>query len=142
MKVNNRKAKFNYHIHDTFEAGISLNGQEARAVRGGKVNLTNSFAKVIGDEIYLVNATINVADRIKFSPTRTRKLLLHRRQINSINAEIKAKKLTLIPLSIYTKGRLIKAKLALSKPKKQYEKRETIRRREAEREIEKELKGA
>jgi SsrA-binding protein len=133
MKVINRRAKFDYQLLDRFEAGVVLVGTEAKAARLGQVNLTQAHAKPIDNEIYLVNA--NIADS-----TRSRKLLLHKKEIVSIQTILKAKKLTLIPTKMYTKGRLIKVEIALAKSKRKSQKREALKKKDLEREIQRELK--
>ncbi|MFV1917350.1 MAG: SsrA-binding protein SmpB [Patescibacteria group bacterium] len=141
MKIINKRARFNYKLFDKYEAGISLNGGEVKSIRRGNTNLSQSYAKIIDDEIYLINTNIPVEGKKDYSPTRSRKLLLHRNQIISIKSKIKAKKLTLVPVSVYTKGRLIKAEIALAKSKRRFEKKEAIKRKDIEREIERELRG-
>lgn len=139
MKIINRRARFNYELQDDFEAGIVLSGAEVKAVRAKRVNLTNAYAKVIGTEVYLVNAAINT-ELPEGNYTKTRKLLLHRKEIGAIITKIKAKKLTLVPVAMYTKGRLVKLKLALAKSKKKHQKREILKKKVLEREIRRELK--
>jgi SsrA-binding protein len=141
MRIVNKKVGFNYYLLEKLEAGISLLGAEARALRKGGVDLSQSFAKIIGDEIYLVNANIQVDGKKDYSPTRSRKLLLHKDQIISIEGKIKAKKLTLVPTKVYTKGHLVKVEIALAKAKRRFEKKEAIKRKDIEREIEQELKN-
>lgn len=142
MKIINRKANFNYQILEKYEAGIVLNGAEVKAVRHKHVNLANSHARVIDNEIYLINAAINPKSPPNaYNPTRSRKLLLHKRQILEIKRKIKAKKLTLVPTKLYTKARLIKVEIALAKSKRQHEKRDQIKKKDIEREIARELKG-
>jgi SsrA-binding protein len=141
MRIFNRKAKFNYKLLETFEAGISLNGGEVKAIRRGNVNLSQSYAKVIGDEIYLINANIPVEGKKDYDPTRARKLLLHKDEIISINAKIKAKKLTLVPTKVYTNRKLVKVEIALAKSKRKFEKRQAIKKKDIEREIEREVRG-
>jgi SsrA-binding protein len=140
MRKINRRAKYDYQILEKFEAGIVLSGAEVKAIKQGNIDLNLSYAKIIGQEVFLINANIPVTGKIGYSPTRTRKLLLKKNEIISLQTKIKAKKLTLIPYSVYTKGRLIKLKLALAKPKRKFEKKETIKRKDIEREIERELK--
>jgi SsrA-binding protein len=141
MKSLNRSARFNYKILETYEAGIELKGIETKTIKARGVDLSRSFGKIIGGEAYLINASIPLQNASDVSPTRTRKLLLHKKQIITILSKIKAKKLTLIPLKVYTKGRLIKVEVALAKAKRQFEKREAIKRKDIEREIERELRG-
>jgi SsrA-binding protein len=133
MRIVNKKAKFNYKLLEKYEAGIVLTGHEVKAIRNGQADLSQAYAKIIDHEMYLINANI--------STNRTRKLLLHKDQIISIQSKIKAKKLTLVPLSLYNKAALIKVELALAKAKRKFEKKEAIKRKEIEREIEKEFKN-
>ena len=116
-------------------------GAEAKAVRGGHVNLSDSFAKIIDREIYLVNANIPVEGKKEYSSTRTRKLLLHKDQIVSLQTKIKQKKLTLVPTKIYTKGNLVKVELALAKSKRKFEKKAKLKKKDIQREIEQEIRG-
>ena len=139
MKIVNKKAKFNYRLLESIEAGIQLTGDETKSIRGGFLDLSNSYARIINNEVYLINANIPIGVRGE-NQTRSRKLLLHKDEIISIDSKIKAKKLTLVPVSLYTKGRLIKVKLALAKAKREYEKKEALKKKDIEREIEQELK--
>lgn len=140
MKIFNKRARFDYQILDKIEAGIVLSGGEARAVRTGHLNLTNSFAKILGTEAYLVNANIPVPGKKDYNPTKSRKLLLHKQEIISILTKIKARKLTFVPISMYTTHGLIKVELGLGKSKKKFEKKELLKKRDIQRDIEKELK--
>lgn len=140
MRIANRKARFNYKLFGRYEVGISLTGGEVKAIRDGRANISQAYAKIIDGEAYLVNANIAVVNAKKYNPTRTRKLLLHKKEIASIQTKLKAKKLTLVPTKVYTKGRLIKVELALAKAKRKFEKKETIKKKDIEREIERELK--
>ena len=141
MKITNKRARFNYKLFDKYETGLVLNGAEVKAIRRGSADLSQSYAKIIDDEVYLINANIPVEGKKDYSPTRTRKLLLHKDQIISIKSKVKAKKLTLVPTKLYTKGRLIKAELALAKAKRKFEKKEAIKRKDIERDMERELRG-
>lgn len=141
MQAINKKAHFNYILLERFEAGMVLNGGEVKAVRGGRLDLSNSYAKVIGDELYLINTSIPVEGKKDYNPTRARKLLLHKHEIITLKTTIKAKKLTLVPTKLYTKGPLIKAEIALAKPKRTFEKKEDLKRKDIEREIEQEFKS-
>ena len=141
MQVLNKRAKFDYNLLESYEAGAELLGGEVKAIRQGKIDLSNSFAKVIEDEVFLVNANIPVKDKKNYSPSRTRRLLLHKDEIISIKTKIKAKKLTLVPTKMYTKGRLVKVQIALAKSKRKFEKKEAIKRKDIEREIARELRG-
>lgn len=133
MKILNRRAKYDYDLLENFEAGISLTGTEVKAVRGGKVDLSRSYVKEVGGELILINAIIG-------GESRSRKLLLHKKEIVSLKIKIEAKKLTLIPTRMYTRGRLIKLEFATAKGKRTHQKRETLRQRDIERDIERELK--
>ncbi len=135
MKIYNKRAGFDYEIIEKFEAGIVLTGGEAKAVRTGHLNLTSSFAKIVGNEIYLINANIPIAGALHYDSTRSRKLLLHKQEITNILTKIKAKNLTLVPVSMYTTHNLVKVEIALAKSKKKFEKRETIKKRDIEREL-------
>ncbi|MEJ2347992.1 MAG: SsrA-binding protein SmpB [Patescibacteria group bacterium] len=141
MKILNRRAKYDYQLLERFEAGISLLGKEVRAVKDGHVDLSHAYGKIIGNEMYLINANIMVEGAKDYTPTRARKLLLHRNEIINLEAKIKAKKLTLVPTKMYTKNRLIKIELALAKSKRKFEKKEQKKRKDMEREIEREIKG-
>lgn len=141
MKVTNKKTHFNYNLFDKYEVGITLLGGEVKAIRTGNIDLSTSFAKIVDGEVYLINANIPIEGKKDYSPTRSRKLLLHKDQIISIQSKIKAKKLTLVATRVYTKGRLIKAEIALAKSKKRFEKKEAIKRKDIEREVERELRG-
>lgn len=140
MRILNKKARFNYTLGERFEAGISLSGIEAKTLRSGRGDLTNSFAKFIGNELFLVNAIVPVSG-VNRESNRTRKLLMHKSELISIKSKIKAKKLTIVPVKIYTKGRLVKVELALSKSKRNFEKKEAIKKKDIEREIAQELRG-
>jgi len=141
MKIINRKAKFNYQWIENIEAGIVLAGHEVRAVKNGKVDLATSYAKIMGDEVYLINANIASAFSGDYNPTQARKLLLHRDQITSLRTKMQAKKLTLVPTKMYTKNRLIKVDIALAKTKRKYEKKELKKRKDIDRDTERELKN-
>ena len=137
MKIFNKKAKLNYKLLETYEAGIALTGKEVKAFRKGAVDLSSSYGKIIRREAYLVGANFSVDE----NPTRSRKLLLHKKQITSILNKIKAKRLTLVPTKMYNKRRLIKLELALAKPKKGYNKKEDKKRADLDREAERELRS-
>jgi SsrA-binding protein len=144
MKITNGKAFYEYEIQDRFEAGVNLLGAEVKAVRLGHADLTGSFVRVIGSEAYLVNAKIfpyAYARPEGYDIKRTRKLLLHKREITALKSKTEGSSLTIVPLSLYTRSQRIKAELALGKPKKKYEKRESIKRRDIEREVAEALKN-
>ncbi|MDE2031223.1 MAG: SsrA-binding protein SmpB [Patescibacteria group bacterium] len=142
--IDNRKAHFNYEIIKKYEAGIELLGFEAKSILNGRAILAGAFAIVRGGEVYLMNMQIppyQVGNTPQdYDPTRTRKLLLSKKQIREIAPSDNMKGLTLVPLSLYSKGRLIKVELAIVKGKKNYDKRETIKKRDVDREISREYK--
>lgn len=141
MKITNKKVGYEYKLDPgRIEAGIVLSGGEAKAVRTGHADLANSVARVIDGEIFLINANIPVLGAKNYTSTRSRKLLLHRAEIVSITTKMKQGKLTLVPVSMYNKARLIKVSLALGKTKQKYEKKEAIKRKDIDRELEKEFK--
>ena len=136
--ATNRKAYHNYHIGDSVEAGIVLTGSEIKSIRNGRVSLGDAYVKPEGGELWLLNAHIARYEASSYQshePTRPRKLLLHRKQIDSLTAEMLEKRVTLVPLKLYIKDSIAKVEVALAKGKKLYDKRESITRREAEREL-------
>ncbi len=142
--IDNRKAHFNFEVIEKYEAGIELFGFEVKSIKGGRAILLGAFAIVRGGEVFLMNMQIppyQVGNTpTDYDPTRTRKLLLSKKQIQRLADEDKKKGLTLVPLSLYSKGRLIKVELAVVKGKKNYDKRETIKKRDTDREIRREYK--
>jgi SsrA-binding protein len=143
--ATNRKAFHDYHIEDKFEAGIMLRGTEVKSLRASLVNLRDSYASVNQGEVFLHNCHINPYSHgniMNHEPLRTRKLLLHQKEIIQLIGKTQQKGLTLIPLRIYFTPRgHAKVELALAKGKKQYDRRETIKEREAGREVERAMKG-
>ncbi len=146
MKIlsENKKAFFDYEILDKFEAGIVLIGQEVKSIKAGRINLAGSYVVPKNEEFFLINATIppyqpkNVSG--DYDPLRSRKLLLKKKEISSLIGKIKQKGLTLLPLQVYTKKGKIKLEFGLALGRKKADKRELIKKRETEREIERELK--
>ena len=142
--IDNRKAHFNYEVISKYEAGIELFGFEVKSIKNGRAILAGSFAIVRGGEVYLMNMQIppyQVGNTpLDYDPTRTRKLLLSKKQIKEIAPSDNMKGLTLVPLSLYSKGRLIKVELAIVKGKRNYDKRENIKKRETDIEIRREYK--
>ena len=141
--ATNRKAYHNYSIQDTFEAGISLTGTEIKSVRAGRVSLVQAYVKPDKREVWLLNAHIaryEAASYLSHEPTRPRKLLLHRKEIDSLNSRIAERGLTLVPLRMYLKDSIAKIEIALARGKKLHDKRESIQQRETEREIDRRLK--
>ena len=141
--TNNRKAYHNFFILESYEAGIALTGTEIKSIREGRVSLNEAYVKPDGDELWLVNAHIaqyQPGSYMNAEPTRRRKLLLHRKQINMLLSELQEKGLTLVPLRLYLKEGRAKLEIALARGKKLYDKREAIARRESDREIERAAK--
>lgn len=142
MKLFNKRAKFEYELTgEGIEAGLSLTGAEAKSIREGRGDLSQSFVKILGNEAFLVNGNIPTQGSENNDSTRTRKLLLHRKEILSYVTKMKQRKLQIVPIKLYNKGRLIKLYLELGKPKRKFEKKETIKLRDITRDLERELKG-
>jgi SsrA-binding protein len=140
----NRQARYNYFIDETYEAGLVLVGSEVKSLRDGKANLKDSYARIQKGEAFLVNAHVSSyagANQFNHEPTRMRKLLLHAREIERLTGKTKERGLTLIPLKLYFKNGRAKVELGLARGKKLYDKRETLRRKVAEREVERSLKS-
>lgn len=138
MKIVNKRAFFDYRILNRIEAGIVLTGSEVKAVRLGHADLTGSHVRIVGSECYLINARIfpyKYARPEEYDEKRTRKLLLHKKEIISMKSKIEGEGLTIIPLSLYASKHFIKTELALVKGKKKYEKKETIKKKDIEREM-------
>ncbi len=145
MRVSNKRARHDYQLSDKFETGMVLTGAEVKSVLEGKIHLEEAYAKIIQSELFLINCHIHpyrFADTKNIDPRRTRKLLVHKKELVSLASKIKQKNLTLIPVSCYTKGRKIKLKLALAKAKKKFEKREAKKRKDLDREVERQLAGS
>jgi SsrA-binding protein len=142
--ATNRTARFKFHLLETFEAGIALQGSEVKSAREGKVNLKDSYAVVRDGEVWLHNCHIapyTPAASAGHEPERPRKLLLHRREIERLIGKTQEKGLTLVPVRMYFSGSNAKIELALARGKEHRDKREVIREREQKREMERELKG-
>jgi len=136
--ATNRKAYHHYHIQESVEAGIKLTGTEIKSIRAGRVNLGDAYVRAEAGELWLLNAHVaryEAGSYLSHEPTRPRKLLLHRKQINSLTSKVLEKGFTLVPLKLYIKGSIAKVEVALAKGKKLYDKRESIARRQTEREI-------
>ena len=143
LLATNRKALRDYEIMESVEAGIMLVGTEVKSIRARRANLDDSFARIDGAEVFLYNMHISPYEqggRYNVEPTRPRKLLLHRRQIDRLNGLFSQRSVALIPLRLYLKSGLVKIELAVGKGKKAYEKRDTIRQREIERELHREIR--
>ena len=146
MKVvcQNKKAYHDYHIEETIEAGIALLGTEVKAIKEGKVNLKDSYVIVKDSEVFLLNCHISPYSHgniMNHDPLRTRKLLLHRKEIERLRGKAAIKGFTLIPLKLYFKGPFAKVEIGLAKGKQLFEKRESIKEREAKREIARAMKS-
>jgi len=143
--VYNRKIHFDYEILDTYEAGIELLGTEVKSVRGGQVLLDGAFVIIRGNEAFLINANIPAYQPKNapkdFDPLRNRKILLTKKEIMELQKKGKNKSITIVPISLYNKNRKIKIKIAEVKGKKKHDKRETIKKRETDREIRREMKN-
>jgi len=136
--ATNRKAYHEYHVQDSIEAGIALTGTEIKSIRAGRVNLRDAYVRPEAGELWLLNAHIaryEPGSYLSHEPTRRRKLLLHRKQIDNLTSQMQEKGITLVPLRLYIKDSIAKVEVALAKGKKLYDKRESIIRREIEREI-------
>jgi SsrA-binding protein len=141
--ATNRKARHEYFLLDTYEAGLVLKGSEIKSIRAGQVSLAQAYVSVEGDEVWLVNSHIapyNEASRNNHDPVRTRKLLLHRSEIRKLSDKIRQKGATVVPLRIYLKDGKAKIEIALAKGKKQYDKRAEIAKRDAKREMDRSYK--
>jgi SsrA-binding protein len=140
----NRRARHNYFIDEIYEAGLVLVGSEVKSLRDGKANLSDAYARIQNGEAFLINAHVSPypgANRFNHEPTRARKLLLHRREIARLTGKTRERGLTLVPLRLYFKGGKAKVELGLARGKKLYDKRETLRRKAAAREVERSLKS-
>jgi SsrA-binding protein len=144
MNIQNKKAFHDYTILERFESGIQLTGAEVKSLKSGHAQLDGAFVRIIGSEAYLVNAQIfpfQYARPEGYDPRRTRKLLMHKSELLSLKSKSEGANLTLVPLTWYTKGPLVKLEIALARGKKQYEKREAKRREDQKRELEREYRG-
>ncbi|WP_281172342.1 SsrA-binding protein SmpB [Halonatronum saccharophilum] len=141
--ARNRKARHEYNIEETYEAGIVLQGTEVKSIRAGRINVKDSFAIIEDGEVFLYNLHISPykqGNRFNHDPERVRKLLLNKREIRKLIGKTKEKGYTLIPLKFYFKRQLIKVELALAKGKNLYDKREDLKRKSAKRDIERAFK--
>lgn len=144
MRIINKKALHNYHILEHLEAGIVLSGSEVKSIRAGRIDLGQSYVKILGDEAYLVNANIpryNQASDKNYDATKSRKLLLHKDQIHSLIGKTSGSKNTLVPVSIYEKNNRFKVEVGLGKSKKEFDKRRVIKEKDHIRRIAQELRG-
>lgn len=144
MNITNKKAYYKYVISEKLEAGVKLNGAEVKSVKGGRLILDGSFIKMVGSEAYLVNATIPLYPFARpegYDSTRSRKLLLHKKEILFLKSKIERSGLTIVPLKCYTIHGLVKLEIGIGRGKKKYEKREELKKRAQNREIEQVLRG-
>lgn len=143
MEILNRKASHDYFIEEAYEAGIALTGTEIKSIRDGKCNIKDSYGIIKNDEIYLLNmyvAHYNEGSIFNHNETRTRKLLLHKKEIKKIKQMIMEKSLTLIPIKLYFKENKLKVELGVCRGKKEYDKRDALREKDIKREVEKNIK--
>lgn len=141
--ATNRKARRDYEILESFEAGVELKGTEIKSIRRHRVSIDDSFARIDGEELFLYNMHVSPYEqggRFNAEPTRVRKLLLHRRQINRLAGLLTQKRVTLIPLRLYEQHGLAKVELAVGKGRRVFEKRDRIRERETDREIQRAMR--
>jgi SsrA-binding protein len=141
--VKNKKANFEYHVLETFEAGMVLKGTEVQSIRQKKVNIQEGYAFIKKEEAYITGMNITPyeqGNRYNHEPLRERKLLLHKSEIKKLNGKLKEKGLTLVPLKLYFKNGKVKLLLGLAKGKAEYDKRESIQKRESDRELQRMMK--
>lgn len=144
MEIKNKKVNFDYEIIDTFESGIVLTGTEIKSIRLGKANLKDSYAIIKNNELYLLNMHISSyeqGNRFNHEETRTRKLLMHKNEILKLKDKIEIDGYTIVPIKLYFKGSKAKILLGLAKGKKNYDKRESIKKKDMERQLAKDLKN-
>lgn len=144
MRIVNKKALHNYHILEHLEAGMVLSGAEVKSIRAGRIDLGESHVRILNGEAYLVNANIqryNQAADKEYDAQKSRKLLLHKDQINSLIGKVSGKGTTLVPVSIYEKNNRFKLEIGLVKSKKEFDKRKLIKAKDHQRRVEQELRG-
>jgi SsrA-binding protein len=143
VAIRNRRARYDYHVLDSFECGIVLAGAEVKSIRDGRANLQDAYARVEDGEVWLHGMHVSPYEfsRGELEPVRPRKLLLHRKQIDELARATVERGVTLVPLSVYFKDGRAKVELAVARGKRQYDKRRTIAERDAKREAERALKG-
>jgi SsrA-binding protein len=144
MEINNRKAKYDYEILSTIECGIVLTGTEIKSIRNGNANLKDSYAVIKGNEVFILGMHISEykeGNIFNHDEKRTRKLLLHKKEILKLFNKVELDRNTLVPIKLYFKGNKAKILLGLAKGKKTYDKRETIKQRDINREVQKQLKN-
>lgn len=143
MQIQNRRARFDYEILEELEGGLVLSGAEAKTLKEGRGDISNAFVRIREGEAWLIGANIpqyGHSSLKNYDPLRSRKVLLHKDEIVSLGTKMSQSNLTLVPTKVYNKGRLIKIKLALAKGKKQFQKKESVKQKDIQREVERELK--
>lgn len=141
--ANNKKARFDYFIEETYEAGICLHGTEVKSMRMGKCSIKESFIRIEKGEVYIYNMHISPYEKgniFNKDPLRPKKLMLHKNEIYKLNSQITAKGYTIVPLEVYFKGSLVKMQIGLARGKKLYDKRQDIAKKDMRREAEKDFK--
>ncbi len=145
--ADNKFARRDYEILDEVETGLELLGIEVKPIRGGQMKLKGSFVKIVGGALVLINGFIPKYDKaaggsvaVTYDPYRTRRLLVHKKELRKLSDALDTRGYTLVPLSVYTRGRLIKLKVAIARGRKTHEKREVLKQRDIERDIRRELK--
>ena len=142
MRIYNKRARYEYELTpEKVEAGVALLGIEARSLREGRGDLSQAHVRIMNGEAFLINANIPATGIEKYDPTRIRKLLLHRKELVALEGKMKGKKLQLVPIALYNRKRLVKLELALGKPKRQFEKKESLKQADIKRDLEREFKG-
>ncbi len=144
MEIYNRKARHDYFIEDTYEAGIALTGTEIKSIRMGNANIKDSYGIIKNNEVFLLNMFVSEYSEgniFNHNVTRTRKLLLHKKEIKKISEKVEREGLTLIPLKLYFKNNILKVELGVCRGKKNYDKRESLKERDIKRNIDKQLKN-
>lgn len=144
IEIQNKKAKFDYEIIDTYEAGIVLTGTEIKSIRAGKAQLKDSYAVIRNGEVFLLNMHISHYEQgniFNHDETRTRKLLFHKKEILKLRDKVEVEGLTLVPIKLYFKGNKAKILIGVAKGKKTYDKREAIKKRDIDRDLKKQYKN-
>ncbi|MBU1000193.1 SsrA-binding protein SmpB [Patescibacteria group bacterium] len=144
MRIINKKALHNYHILERLEAGIVLSGSEVKSIRAGRIDLGESHIRILKGEVFLINVYIPLYARAankEYDAGRSRKLLLHRDQINSLKGKTSSKSVTLVPVSIYEKNNRFKVEIGLVKSKKEFDKRKILKEKDHRRRLDQELRG-
>ncbi len=143
MEIINRKAKFDFEVEDSIECGLVLQGTEVKSIRLGKANIKDSYGIIKNDEVYILNmhiAEYEQGNRFNHEPTRTRKLLLHKKEIKKIKTKLDIEGYTLVPLKVYIVRSKVKVLMGVAKGRKNYDKRESIKKKDIERQVLKDLK--